>query len=434
MNTETVLSMFKTEVQTFEQEMKVWHEEDFKGGLSHVEHAIINHMAKVEKELLNEVILQIGTGYSGTYIACIKCNKMAKYKGLYDKRINTLQQEQILKRAYYYCYRCAMGFCPLDEKLKIKQEEISPGLRQVVTELSSQMPFSPVSEFLWQMRRVVISANTNRRVTQSTGGQVEGWQKGRSIFFNKWSSPGKDKPEAVLYCSADGTSINIRGEGWKQPKVGVVFETEGESIKQRRYVAGFLEKDEFGRRWEGTGKDLADGRKVQWVSIMDGAGYLWELRKDCFPDSEQILDFYHAKERLYTIGKLVYGEGSVEGGRWAQRSSSLLLEGKVLELIERVNCLEPKPKEAKKYVRQSVSYYTNNAHRMHYQEYRQKGYRIGSGVIEGGGCKNVVGDRFKRTGMRWSKQGAHNTLQVRASLLDETLKLFWKDRYELSIP
>jgi hypothetical protein len=63
----------------------------------------------------------------------------------------------------------------------------------------------------------------------------------------------------------------------------------------------------------------------------------------------------------------------------------------------------------------------------------------GSGSAAGrwkgeGGCKNVVGDRFKRTGMRWRKVGAHRTLQVRAALLDETLRGFWKDRYAVSVP
>ena len=40
---------------------------------------------------------------------------------------------------------------------------------------------------------------------------------------------------------------------------------------------------------------------------------------------------------------------------------------------------------------------------MKYDEYLATGWFIGSGVVESG-CKTVVGKRFKRPGMLWSKK------------------------------
>jgi len=40
---------------------------------------------------------------------------------------------------------------------------------------------------------------------------------------------------------------------------------------------------------------------------------------------------------------------------------------------------------------------------MQYDLYREKGYPIGSGLVEGN-CKLVVGKRFKGNGMRWKKR------------------------------
>ena len=58
-------------------------------------------------------------------------------------------------------------------------------------------------------------------------------------------------------------------------------------------------------------------------------------------------------------------------------------------------------------------YFNNNAHRMRYDEYLEKGYPIASGVIEGA-CRYVVKDRMERTGMRWVLNGAHSMLQLRS--------------------
>ena len=49
---------------------------------------------------------------------------------------------------------------------------------------------------------------------------------------------------------------------------------------------------------------------------------------------------------------------------------------------------------------------------MKYDEYRRNGWFIGSGVIESG-CKTVIGQRFKQSGMIWSLKGAKALLPLR---------------------
>jgi len=50
---------------------------------------------------------------------------------------------------------------------------------------------------------------------------------------------------------------------------------------------------------------------------------------------------------------------------------------------------------------------------MTYQTFRQAGYFIGSGVVKAG-CKTVVGQRLKQSGMLWSRQGASHLLAIRS--------------------
>jgi hypothetical protein len=52
---------------------------------------------------------------------------------------------------------------------------------------------------------------------------------------------------------------------------------------------------------------------------------------------------------------------------------------------------------------------------MRCKTYRDQGLFYGSGVIEGG-CKSVIGQRLKESGMFWTKAGANSILHLRLAL------------------
>ena len=57
-------------------------------------------------------------------------------------------------------------------------------------------------------------------------------------------------------------------------------------------------------------------------------------------------------------------------------------------------------------------YFRRNKDRMKYDVYRKNGWFYGSGDMESG-CKTVVGQRFKQSGMIWSLNGTKNLLALR---------------------
>src|SRR5438309_11831607 len=62
--------------------------------------------------------------------------------------------------------------------------------------------------------------------------------------------------------------------------------------------------------------------------------------------------------------------------------------------------------------------------------FAKQGYFIGSGVIEAG-CKSVVGQRCKLSGMHWSVAGVDNVLDLRCLLTSGALwDQFWQNRQE----
>jgi len=71
-----------------------------------------------------------------------------------------------------------------------------------------------------------------------------------------------------------------------------------------------------------------------------------------------------------------------------------------------------------------IKYLQHNRARMNYFELRQKKLPIGSGVVESA-CKNLVGARMKKSGMRWTIDGGQTVLPLRSLILSNRWEKFW---------
>ncbi len=56
---------------------------------------------------------------------------------------------------------------------------------------------------------------------------------------------------------------------------------------------------------------------------------------------------------------------------------------------------------------------------------------IGSGVMEAG-CKTVVGNRLQRAGMRWSRDGGQQILNLRTTVLSRRWDHFWSAHMDVA--
>ena len=80
--------------------------------------------------------------------------------------------------------------------------------------------------------------------------------------------------------------------------------------------------------------------------------------------------------------------------------------------------MRAKTESQRKALEDARRYMRNHGDKMDYPRYRSLGYHIGSGVAEAG-CKHVIQSRFKRSGMRWSREGAERLLQLRVAYLND---------------
>lgn len=164
--------------------------------------------------------------------------------------------------------------------------------------------------------------------------------------------------------------------------------------------------------------------------IGDGPKWIWQtVVSEHFSISRQLVDWYHAKEHLYTVAQRVYGEGTAEAVRWVEEMELLLYQGQAWQVMQRIRdwaqehpaCAEPLETEA--------GYFENNRRRMQYLEMREEGFPIGSGKVESGG--KPIRARFAGAGMRWSRAGAEHLILIRTALLSERFDEMWSIVYNL---
>ena len=149
------------------------------------------------------------------------------------------------------------------------------------------------------------------------------------------------------------------------------------------------------------------------ILISDGASWIENLFQELFPNSEMVLDWYHAIENLWRCGNEVYGEGSEGCKAWVRHYKDSLWEGKILELLkllrEESMCAS---KKHQTYLFRLYHYYNERKERMKYKEFRDKGYPIGSGAIESANSYSIQ-NRLKRSRMRWRKENANYMAHLR---------------------
>ena len=264
------------------------------------------------------------------------------------------------------------------------------------------------------------------------------------------SVPGEESEAVRRGVALDGTTVNIREEGWKEVKVGCVFEFEVEEgeissekdeeekvrSKNLSYCAHLGAVEGFGRVQWAEAVRRGVPRSRDQVVLGDGATWIWNLAADCYPDSVRIVDWYHAMEHLWRAANAVYGQGTQEARRWVKRREEELARGEVhkviraLEQVAEVELVQIKGEEAvgselQQDLLKEASYFRSNARRMRYQEFREEGYPIGSDMVESG-CKNLVGARLKGPGMRWSRPGAERMLALRSEFLSGRWDEAWQ--------
>ena len=224
----------------------------------------------------------------------------------------------------------------------------------------------------------------------------------------------QQSPQDPLYIMVDGAMLLTRPNEWREIKLGRIFagsNTVELSTKRRQtlesvYVSHLGSVHAFFPKLE---RHLVGYQNR--VIIGDGAKWIWNWADDNYPGATQILDFYHAKEKLVIFARHQFRD-DVKRRDWIDEQCQRLRNNELELVIATIKTCRARKEEAKMAKQKLLDYYMEHDDRMQYKTYRDAGLLIGSGPIEAA-HRSVIQQRMKRSGQKWSVPGAQAIANLR---------------------
>ncbi len=405
-------------------------------------------MHRIGGLLLSQLLALDGGDHRGPRVDC-GCGHQAEFVSYRSKTVTTVVAPVRIRRAYYHCTACHAGVVPKDHVLDVVATSLSPGVRRMMARLGAKEPFEQGHLDLEELAGIKVPTKQVERVAEATGEQVRAVAAAETEAV--WRGQLIGFPSAPrLYIAIDGTGVPIVAReleetAGKDPetgkaktreaKLGCVFTQTTSDVRGRpirdsgstTYVGAIETAEPFGRRIYAEAVRRGEQHAREVSVLGDGAPWIWNLAQEHFPEAVQILDLYHARKYASDIAKANFGAGTPAArGWWAERCAELDA-GQVGEVLKALERLQPEDEELQDKVRKALGYFETNAERMRYDRFRRMSLFVGSGVVEAG-CKTVIGQRLKQSGMQWSVRGANQIIALRCCLLSGRWEDFWEHR------
>ena len=358
---------------------------------------------------LSEAILSETSGSavaSPASVACPSCQGESRRYRRRGRCFTTVCGVLRLPRWEYKC-QCGHIHVPWDAKQGLKGR-YTQGVAAAMMRLAAQLNYRAAAAEL-KHQGIEVSHTTLHQ-------KVQEWGSGEEV--SDYVDEQSLEAGARWYVSCDGCHTNSR-IGYQEVKVGSIgkdypHQNATSVMKIRpsslRYVASRDSVAEFRRQLAAlatqTGiyqdENTMDTQEV--VVIGDGAAWIWNLADEHFPGATEIVDFMHAKTHLYDVAKHAFGEEDQESVEtWVNTTETPLYNGETSQVVARIRDLGKQNPTIADVLEKQVGYFQKHAQRMQYRTFNEKGYQIGSGVIESA-CKHVVAERCKQAGMRWTRK------------------------------
>jgi len=392
-------------------------------------------------------LLAADPGYRGPRADC-GAGHQAEFVSYRDKVIDTVLGPVTLTRAWYHCAACKHGLAPRDAELGVAGQSMSPGLAAMNDRTAAAGPFAKAAGLLADLAGVHLTAKRVERSAEASGAAKAAADRGRAALITARTlvplppSPLPDK----LYAAIDGTGVPVtakeaagrdgKGEDGRartrEVKLAVFFtqdKTDDEGYPVRdpgssSYLATFEPSSVFAGLVEAEGIRRGANHVRQLTILGDGAAWIWTIATEKFPEATQIVDLYHAREHLHELTRVLEFMLGDQREQWLAARLDDLDHGDIDGICAAAR-IYPLLGSKKDDLDKALAYFENNAPRMRYQWFRSRGLFVGSGVVEAG-CKTIVGQRLKLSGMRWTVAGADAIIALRCREASSQSEQIWQ--------
>ena len=356
--------------------------------IGEIEMALRESMLKIGNSAW-QCFLENADGEAEAEIEC-GCGGKLKYQRRRNATIWSVFDKVVYKRAYYAGCACGKGCAPVDQGYGIEPGKVTAGLARLIALSGIKEAFDAGRKCLQEYLLFEVSENTVRAETQKMGELQR--QADAELVKETQAESGLQERERsqqavpdILYGSIDAAKVGIEPrdqqekaaenrETWRDLKAGCWYEAEivpnrQQSVRQKdkaqredivlraknqQYFCDIAKAEQFGKLLWATGCALGAERARILVFICDGAVWIWNLIVHYFPNAIQIVDWYHAADRLKRIADEAFSNLD-ERQTWLKNVTQDLWQGRVELVIEVCQPLAKKSNLAK----QALSYYGN---------------------------------------------------------------------------
>ena len=305
--------------------------------------------------------------------------------------------------------RDSSGYATLVLNAQLDHSGITPHALDLLTTLAAALPFEEAARIARKFN-LPISSSELERLIAPLARSCSTLTQQRLRTASEDTPPTTSGPGRVWVLECDG--VMVLGK----PLAGCCDGIEIKQVALYRYASPserFVVADVIGAealREAVLGLLRAAGVTAGDTLVGVGDGAVWvEATLDGVCDVS-ITDVFHAAQYLEVV---LLALGWSDARRVSTRRAFCRGEIDVAAfLCEHL----PTPEEWLSWERDAVDavrYLESRTQRMRYPAFRELGYPIGSGVIEGLN-KSVIGSRMKRSGMQWSRSGAGRMAALRA--------------------
>jgi hypothetical protein len=170
--------------------------------------------------------------------------------------------------------------------------------------------------------------------------------------------------------------------------------------------------------------------------VVDGEICLYDGLSILFPQATFALDIRHVEERLWKVGRVLYGPDAVRVESWVEDQRERLYTGRAPELVSGLKALKltlsaraKRDADKRNALSDLIGYLDKRLSMMAYKDLLDEDMVIASGIVEGA-ARYVVGERLDCSGMRWIPERAEVLLHLRCIELNGEWERFFAWSYQ----
>lgn len=398
----------------------------------------LRHSEQIEflKQLQDKVLSEQSVFIKTTIESCPECGSKLSSSGHCFSKFHAVFTDHEIK---FQRKKCTKKGCQAYVVPSVKSHfgtSVHPDLYRLQCEQGAQHTYRKAETVLSAMSNKKRSINNHRRIKTLTNqvGEILS-EKNKTVPENNHPTPSK-----ALIVQVDGGHIKSNDPEKRsfeamsakiyRPESVIEITEKRSEIVERTCVASAKEDQQLSMKAYVLTAAKYQGltKETNVLGLADGAKNCWGILRSLEKHSANllcVLDWFHVAKKIEPI-KRALGENS----KALDKIKSFIWKGEIELALEDLKALKMQTTNLKEKSKLNGLYIylkRNKEQIINYDE-RAKNNLVYTSQVAESTVEHIINDRHKRNQkMQWTREGAHNVLQIRAALASHQWDYVWQD-------